>query len=143
MLDEIMHLNTWKKKGSISIWRYEPKKNNFPGWHMTADSAGYDSLLELLELLKASAPESKRTLALEVPDRWSASSELKKTAEKKVVIQLTGSEECWKLTNEDGKLFITLNVQGISILFNGIEQAKSGAYDFSVGGINGQNLWFW
>lgn len=138
-----MNLNTWKKEGAISIWRYEPKKKNFPGWHMTADSIGYESLIELLSLLKNSIAESKRTIELDSPDGWSASTELKKTPEKKVVIQLIDGGEQWKLKNEDGKLIIMLNKLGVSLFLGGIERAKSGDYDFSIGGTKGQNLWFW
>lgn len=138
-----MNLNTWKKEGLISIWRYEPKERSLPGWHMTADSSGYDSLVVLLNLLKNSAPESKRTIALDTPSKWLVSAELKKTPEEKVLIQLTVGEEAWKLRSEDGKLIVTLNLHGISLFLSGIEQAKSGEYDFSIGGIKGQNLWFW
>jgi len=110
---------------------------------MTAYSSGYDSLALLLSLLKILAPESKRTIALDSPDRWSASAELKKTPEEKAVIRLTDVGEAWILKNKDGKLMIELNLLGISLFLAGIEKAKYGEYDFSIGGTNGQNLWFW
>ncbi len=96
-----------------------------------------------MSLLKNSIAESKRTIELDSPDGWSASTELKKTPEKKVVIQLIDGGEQWKLKNEDGKLIIMLNKLGVSLFLGGIERAKSGDYDFSIGGTKGQNLWFW
>ncbi|WP_157579974.1 hypothetical protein [Teredinibacter turnerae] len=110
---------------------------------MTANSVGYDSLVELLTILKSSVPESKRTIKLDTPDKWSASSELKKTPEEKAVFQRIESEEAWKLKNVDGKLIITLNSLGVSQFIIGIAKAKNGEYDFSIAGAKGQNLWFW
>lgn len=138
-----MNLNDWKLKGSISIWRYEPLKKNFPGWHMTATHDGYDSILSLIELLEASPFGSKRTIELVAPDAWSASSELKKTAEQKVIIYLVESDSHWLLESIDGKLHLKLGLSSLSCFRKGILDARNGKYDFSVGGTKGQNLWFW
>ena len=142
-LDEFMNLNIWKQNGSISIWRYNPLNKNFPGWHMSADKEGYESLLQFLNLLELSPVGSKRTLKLTKPDVWSASTTLKKTPEKKVLITLSSSIDDWHLKTEQDRLLFSIGVQQISLLKTGIMDARNGEYDFSVGAIDGQNMWFW
>jgi len=142
-LDELMNLNLWKQKGCISLWRYDPINKNFPGWHMNADKVGYESLLEFLHLLEQSPVGSKRTIKLVNPDIWSASSMLKKTPEQKVLISLAGTNEEWRLKNEQDKLLFSIGAQQISVFKTGIMAALKGEYDFSVGAIDGQNIWFW
>jgi len=110
---------------------------------MSADKVGYESLLEFLYLLEKSPVGSKRTLKLVKPDIWSASSTLKKTPEKKVLIELSGSDDNWHLETQPDKLLFNIGVQQIPVLTAGIMDAKKGEYDFSVGAIDGQNMWFW
>jgi hypothetical protein len=138
-----MHLNDWKKQGTIAIWKYKPVNRNFPGWHMSCDSLGYDSLLSLLDLLSKQLPAGKRTLKLDKPDIWSASSSLKKTAEAKAMISLSVDDDKWCLSNENGKFLVSVGVNKLNGLVDAIKLAKSGEYDFSFGGTKGQNLWFW
>jgi hypothetical protein len=138
-----MNLNQWKKKGSIAIWRYHPINKNFPGWHMTACTVGYHSLLEYLSLLDASPLGSYRTIKLDRPDVWSASSKLKKTGELKVIISLIEANDFWQLVNEEGKLFVTISKSNLNLLTDGIRMTIAGEYDFSVGKTSGQHLWFW
>jgi hypothetical protein len=141
-LDEFMNLNLWKQNGSISIWRYKPLNKNFPGWHMSADKEGYESLLQFLNLLELSPVGSKRTLKLIKPDIWSASTTLKKTPEKKVLIALSSSIDDWHLKTEQDRLLFSIGVQQIHVLKAGIMDAKNGEYDFSVGAKDGQTCGF-
>jgi len=111
-----MNLNLWRQKGRISIWRYEPLNKNFPGWHLSADKVGYESLLELLNLLELSPFGSKRTLKLVKPDICLASSMLKKTPEQKILITLSDLGAHWQLKAGRDKLLFNIGVQKISIL---------------------------
>ena len=86
MLGAFVDIHDWSKSGNIAIWRYEPQAKNFPGWHMSCDSEGYKSLYELLSLFLDSDPMIKRTLVLDTPDPYIASSTLKKTMQNKLVI---------------------------------------------------------
>lgn len=138
-----MDINHWAKTGRISIWRYEPVNRNFPGWHMTADKLGYESLKNLIQCFKESSAGTKRTITLDKPDRNLASTKLAKTVEAKVVIELSSKENDWHLKNEGPKLKINIGLAKLGELLSGIQRAQSGSYDFSVGGLKGQNLWFW
>ena len=138
-----MNINSWSKSGKIAIWRYEPKKKNFPGWHMACDSEGYQSLKLLLSLLSESDSLTKRTLVLDEPDLFSASSTLKKTKQDKLVVIKSESSENWHLKNENGKLTLEIGAHKLNELVSGINNAIDGKYDFSVGSSGGQNLWFW
>lgn len=110
---------------------------------MTCDELGYDSLIELLTYLSKSSVGSKRTLVLDVPDKWSASSSLKKTAELKATLLLYSEADDWALKTEKDRLLISVGRNKIVGLCKSIEKAKGGEYDFSFGGKKGQNLWFW
>lgn len=108
-------------------------RKNFPGWHVTATDDGYGSILRLIKLLETSPFGSKRTFELVAPDAWSASSELKKVAEQKVVISLVEPDSHWSLESIDGKLHVKLGLSSLSSLHNGILDARKGKYDFSIG----------
>jgi len=110
---------------------------------MTCDKLGYESLIELLELFCSSSVGAKRTLTLDKPDIYSASSSLKKTAENKVVISSHKESEYWNLRNEDSKLYLFIGINSSKGLICAIKKAEAGEYDFSFGGTKGQNLWFW
>ena len=110
---------------------------------MTATDNGYGSILRLIKLLGVSHFGAKRTFELVAPDPWSASSELKKVAEQKVVISLVEPDSHWSLESIDGKLHVKFGLSSLSSLHNGILDARNGKYDFSIGGTKGQNLWFW
>lgn len=110
---------------------------------MTCDKFGYESLIDLLQLLRSSSVGAKRTIALDEPDIYSASTSLKKTAENKVVIGSCNEPEYWNLKNEDGKLYLSIGIDSINGLIAAIKKAEAGEYDFSFGGTKGQNLWFW
>ena len=56
-----------KQSGSISLWRYAERDRNYPGWHFSADYAGSDSLVALLDALVGNLAGEHRTIALSVP----------------------------------------------------------------------------
>lgn len=68
---------------------------------------------------------------------------VKKTPEQKILITLSDLGAHWQLKAGRDKLLFNIGVQKISILKAGIMDAINGEYDFSVGAINGQNIWFW
>ena len=138
-----MDIHDWSKSGKIAIWRYEPQAKNFPGWHMSCDSEGYKSLNELLSVFLDSESMKKRTLVLDTPDPYIASSTLKKTMQNKLVIVKSSDDSQWLLSDDCGKLILDIGSGKITELMGGVNDALTGKYDFSVGATNGQNLWFW
>ena len=142
-LGAFVDIHDWSKSGNIAIWRYEPQAKNFPGWHMSCDSEGYKSLNELLSLFLDSDPMIKRTLVLDTPDPYIASSTLKKTVQNKLVIVKSSDDSQWLLSDDCGKLKLDIGSGKIAELMDGMDGALAGKYDFSVGATNGQNLWFW
>lgn len=104
---------------------------------------GYESLIDSLQLLCSSSIGAKRTVALDEPDIYLASTSLKKTAENKVVIWSHNESEYWNLKNEDGKLYLSIGLNSLNGLIGAIKKAETGEYDFSFGGTKGQILWFW
>lgn len=45
-------VNKWKQKGSVCVWQYVDVSPNYYGWHFSANRAGCDSLLDLIQLFK-------------------------------------------------------------------------------------------
>lgn len=138
-----MELYGWKKNGQISIWNYVPAEKNYPGWHVGADYSGYQSLGDLLSLLKASPVGSKRTLDLDFPARKYAAIGIRKNLEKKVVLVLASNDAQWQFSNMPGKLTLMLGTQGVGDLLNAVTCAQKGEYDFCIESEKGQRLWFW
>jgi hypothetical protein len=70
----------WKQKGRVHLWRYKQPSRNNSGWHLAADEAGCDSVLQLLELMAnarwpgrqsimVSAPEERMTVGVAPPGK--------------------------------------------------------------------------
>ncbi|MBT9444252.1 MAG: hypothetical protein IV086_00985 [Hyphomonadaceae bacterium] len=57
----------WRQQGRLFLWRYRNAPRMYAGWHFTADKAGCQSFLELIDLLLASDEPGLRTLTLDDP----------------------------------------------------------------------------
>ena len=59
----------WKQNGHIFLWSFLSNTKNFPGYHLACDSAGRDSLLSLIRILKVSPVGTYRTIKLSEPTK--------------------------------------------------------------------------
>jgi hypothetical protein len=57
-------VSAWRQSGAVYIWRYSALGRSRRGWHFTADPAGCESIVDLIERMEASDTACYRTLAL-------------------------------------------------------------------------------
>lgn len=62
-----MNVHHWKQKGQLYLWRYEPENKNYAGWHLSGDTDGLSSLVELIQAMESSGTEQYRTVNLAQP----------------------------------------------------------------------------
>ncbi|MFC5595824.1 hypothetical protein [Lysobacter niastensis] len=143
-------LHSWKQKGVISLWRYTENPKAFGGWHLSANDAGIESLLELLRVLQ-SAPGSHRTITitqpstrlLQVPNfqqgraKWVAPSKLQ--------LQVSPDALAWDFPEGLEPAQFTVGTSYLPALIHGLEGIPRGEGDYAIGSsVRGKlRLCFW
>lgn len=141
--------HTWKQAGSIALWRYTENIRNYPGWHITADSAGSASLVDLLDAFAADGVPVSRTLAISTPttailavpnnrsSAWRSASKLR--------LSLSANESEWLFPDFLEPAELTIGAQWLLELRRGIAGIPHGKGDYCIGPTrNGSfQLWFW
>ena len=139
-----MSINQWSKKGNLFLWSYSPKKKNYPGWHMNADKEGYSSLIDYLNALFECSSDSWRTISL---DRKGKDQLLGHPRDQrpshKLVIKQHENPSGWSFEVDEEKTYFSVGKNNLKMLVDGINNAKTGSWDFSIGTKNGESLWFW
>jgi len=139
--------NLWKQAGRISVWRYTENSGNYPGWHLTADPAGCQSLLALLDALAADGVGS-RAVAITAPGKadlavpnnrqgraaWGAPQKLRLT--------LAAAEQQWWFPPGLDPAALTLGAAWLPALRHGVAGIPAGQGDYSIGK-GSLPLWFW
>lgn len=136
-----MNLYDWKQRGNIYVWRYDKNPRNYYGWHLTADSMGCESLIELLLEFMPSESGFFRTIRLAKPTHNQyrvPGCKNKIVAETKLVMSKSDISEDWDISNSEGKLKIHLGTDQIEKFVSGVNDVKNGKGDYSING-----LWFW
>lgn len=140
----------WQQSGRISLWRYTGNNKNYPGWHLNADAAGCQSMLDLLDAF-ASKGEISRVIAitaptpgeLQVPNNrggqagWLAPTKLRLT--------FSPSPTDWIFPPDLEPASLVMGAEWLGQLRQGLVGIPHGQGDFSIGETsNGSlKLWFW
>ncbi len=141
-----MNTNKWKQSGRLYLWRYEDNPKNYCGWHLTADSEGVRSLLELIGLMLKSKDESYRTIKLyqttghelRVPNCRSRAI----SCSKLILKNKKDNEDNWNISDQQGIATIVAGDDSLSNLMAGLLDIQRGRGDYFIG-TNGHELWFW
>jgi hypothetical protein len=142
--------NTWKQSGRISLWRYTENERNYPGWHLSADVAGCQSLLALLEAL-ATDGGGFRTITITTPDKAQLLVPNNKSglaawvAPTKLQMELSPNPTEWAFPPDMDPAAITVGSNWLAPLREGIAGIAKGRGDYAIGDRkNGSfRLWFW
>jgi hypothetical protein len=59
----------YKLNGQLYLWHYRDNLRNYPGWNITIDDKGCDSLIDLFNQMEYSKYSSQVTLVASVPTR--------------------------------------------------------------------------
>ena len=139
--------HSWKQQGSIYLWRYTENERNYPGWHLSADPAGCQSLVALFEALAADGPSAFRTIdltapttaILSVPNNRSGTAKFK--SPKKWRIGFSKDPSHWSFSQQLESAEFSYGYVWLSPLCKGVNGIPQGHGDYSIGG--DPRLWFW
>jgi hypothetical protein len=139
----------WKFTGKVYLWHYSQNARNFPGWHLTADAAGCQSLIELFKLLGTTSSPATRRISVTPPTREILSVPnsgiLPWTAPDRLVLTFHSDPRAWQITEANQVAEFVFGHSWLSQLQAGISGIGQGQGDYSIGNPNvpSQRLWFW
>ncbi len=137
----------WKQSGSIMLWGYTENLRNYPGWHFTADRAGCDSLIALLDAFAADGPPGSRTLTITAPTPAvlsvpnNRSNDLLVPSKFRLSFASIASE--WLFPRSAAPAELSLGVDWLPVFRQSVAGVPKGKGDYSIGPRNGECLWFW
>lgn len=142
-------LSAWRQTGLISLWRYTENGQNYPGWHLSADANGCDSLIRLMDAFAACSQSGFRTVQtqaptsaqLQVPNNKAGRAAFQ-APERLRVVKLDNPAE-WTLSADNATLALTIGVDWLAPLRQAFEALRQGKGDFSVGPSGGEVLTLW
>ncbi|MCW4453469.1 hypothetical protein OK348_01445 [Flavobacterium sp. MXW15] len=143
--------HSWKQSGNVSLWYYTENQRDYPGWQLTADAAGCESLMVLLDAMAADGIAASRTIELKPPSRarlavpnnksglaaWRAPGKLR------MVFSSNPSE--WSFPPGLDPAVLAVGSDWLAPLREGISGIALGRGDHSIGPADrsGSRLWFW
>lgn len=144
------HVDRWNSSGRIACWRYRDNQRNYPGWHLTADAAGADALLDLVARMSAAPTTSERTIPLATPTAADLEKVGNPGARHVSVERLhlrhrreTEPAEYWRIVRQDTTLEISLGMETLAVFEEGVADIRRGHGDWSMGEEEPDVLWFW
>ena len=144
-------VDRWKQEGRLYLWRYTESTRSYPGWHLTADDACCNGIVDLIERMLSARWSSQKSLVVTPP-----------TEEVLRVPNNRGGEARWEapgsliLKYPKGKVgdeYIALDKHGDTIVLSAgrlklgllqecVLKVLRGEGDYSIEAGDTQ-LWFW
>jgi hypothetical protein len=143
-----LNVDKWKQVGHLYLWRYKEGLRNYPGWNVTADSLGSDSLIDLLDRMIDAQFSSQQMVHLSKPTdahlvipnngaaSWKHASKLIISFPKERV-----SLDHWHLSIDGDKVILTLGLSNMREFRDAILDLKQGGGDYSIGTIAPEDQW--
>lgn len=139
--------HSWKQHGAISLWRYTENERNYPGWHLSANPAGCESLITLIEALSADGAGTTRSVGLTpptpailgVPNNKHGTARFNAPA--KLCISFSSIPDHWLFPPQLEPAELSFGHDWLAPLRNGLAGIPNGVGDFSIG--DDLPLWFW
>lgn len=143
--------HAWKQNGLISLWRYTQNERNYPGWHLSADAAGCESLALLLQSLVVDGHAATRTVLLEAPNARTLSvpnnlgGHANYETPEKLRLRFSEDAGVWLFPATLEPAELTFGKDWLEPLQQGLEAMSRGQGDYCIG-IKQEGslpLWFW
>jgi hypothetical protein len=145
----------WKQSGCVYCWRFVDNASNYPGWNVTADRDGCNSMLHLFNLMASAMHPSSQCVRLTRPSpgiaagpgnrggqaRWSSgASELEIKFRKNHV-----PPSHWSLERQGDSLVLIVGQDKLEELRRGFEDIMNGEGDWGIGPDDDdlQLVYFW
>ena len=142
------HVDRWMQRGRVFLWSYAGNPRNFCGWHITADDAGCESLLLLIDLMIQAEFKAKQIIDLTPPtasDLRVVGCTARAMAAKSLNLSHSKQRmamDHWSLRAADRTVDLEAGKEHLEKLRKGIEDIRRGEGDYLIG-IDGEELWFW
>jgi hypothetical protein len=141
-------IEKFKLKGRLFVWKFHPENRNYPGWNLTGDTEGCNSLIELLELMQASSFPSRKTIATQTAtiSQVKAATGTKpfKSANKLTLRYRKGEPQFWYTEEVDNGIRVTFGEREIELLQTALRRIIKGEGDFAIGDSEDEHLvYFW
>jgi hypothetical protein len=143
--------HSWKQSGHVSLWYYTENERNYPGWHLTADPAGCNSLIALLDVLATDGIPASRAVEITPPSKAqlvvpnNKSGLAAQRAPSKLRVAFSSNPQDWSFPQELDPAVLTIGADWLAPLREGISGIPLGRGDYSIGptGKGSSRLWFW
>lgn len=99
-----MRCHDWKRSGRIWLWRYAERNRNYLGWHLSADSAGRDALIALVDACAADGIGATRVMSidgLDATNRWMPVRNVGKIVTPKTWRITIANDDAWRFPEMD------------------------------------------
>ena len=140
-------IEKFKVKGAIYLWKYLSKQNSYPGWNITADKEGCDSLSALMTVMENSDFPSKKSLRTERPIKQVKVANQTSTFGTLQFLTLRYIKEemnNWVIEEGENELVVLFGGKKLIELKRAINNVRDGQGDFSISDDKGENiLYFW
>ncbi|RZI59261.1 MAG: hypothetical protein EOP14_04380 [Pseudomonas sp.] len=143
--------HSWKQAGSVSLWYYTENERNYPGWHLTADAAGCESLIALLDAFASDGVATSRAIEIKPPTKAQLGVPNNKSglaawqAPSKFRIAFSNIPAEWAFPLDLDQASLTIGSDWLTPLRDGISGIPHGRGDYAIGPAGKVNpgLWFW
>ena len=141
----------WKQDGRVYLWRYRGNPRSYPGWHLTADGRGSDSLLRLFDLMLSATYSSHQTMQITAPgEQQLAVPGCSAAVLPAVSLTLRYPKSSvpdgeWSLRDESGEIHLTVGWLRLEQLQKGVEDLRNGEGDYAIAIEKSEEecLWVW
>lgn len=146
-------INKLKVKGKIYIWKYLENSRNYPGWNITTDKIGGESLLKLIDLMITCKWSSKKTFQtiepnknqLNVPNNKNGKAEWKSVQNLTLNLKKKIEPDFWEIIDKGNEIEILLGNNSLLKLEKAIKRILNNDGDFAIYSSNDDEnvLYFW
>lgn len=142
------HVEKLKHTGRVYIWKFIPENRNYPGWNLTADIEGCNSLIKLLQQMQLASFPSHKTIITHPAtiNQVKAATDNKpfETVGRIALKFRKGEQQLWQTEERNDVLEIRFGEREMQLLQTALQRIIKGEGDFAIGDAENEHLvYFW
>lgn len=145
-----MNIDDWRQQGRIYLWRYPPTRTRHAGWHVTTDTTGSGSIVDLLDRMERAGQPIWRTLTLHAPNANIVAvpnfGDPAHGGPDKMRLVYRPDDPDFAVSSEDERLVLRFGSARLPDLRSAFVEVGIGGGDFAIwpnAAKGGTALWFW